>query len=342
MITASARLAHVPLNQQANLPWQQQLRLAVRSVDQLLGELQLSAADFAGTPIIDADFPLLVPRAYLQRMQPGNPSDPLLLQVLPAAAERLERAGYDHDPVGDGAAQLVPGLLQKYAGRALLVTTGACAIHCRYCFRRHYPYADSAAGRADWSAAVAAIAADSTITEVLLSGGDPLSMSTAKLKRLTDQLADVPHVRRLRLHTRWPVVLPARVDDELLDWLASLPWPVTVVIHANHAQELGPRVADACTQLRRAGVSLLNQSVLLAAINDSAEALCALSETLHDCGVLPYYLHILDPVAGAAHFDVPLATAVELIGSMRSRLPGYLVPRLAREIPGEASKQVLA
>lgn len=342
MITASAHRAHVPLNEQAALPWQQQLRLAVRSVDQLLTELGLSAADFADAPVIDPNFPVLVPRAYLERMRPRDPTDPLLLQVLPAAAERLEVSGYNADPVGDDAAQLIPGLLQKYAGRALLITTGACAIHCRYCFRRHFPYSESAAGRADWSAAVAAIAADSSISEVLLSGGDPLSMSTAKLKRLTDQLAAIPHLRRLRIHTRWPLVLPARVNAELCDWLATLPWPVTIVLHANHANEIDARVHQACADLRRTGATLLNQSVLLAGINDCADALSNLSEVLHESGVLPYYLHLLDPVAGAAHFDVEQSVGIELINDLRQRLPGYLVPRLAREIPGELSKRVLA
>jgi EF-P beta-lysylation protein EpmB len=275
-------------------------------------------------------------------MNRGDPRDPLLLQVLPLAEESHAVGGALLDPVGDGASERTPGLLHKYHGRALLLTTAACAIHCRYCFRQNFPYADSNPAQDDWSGVVATLASDASISELILSGGDPLSLGNARLRRLTDQLRAVPGLRRLRLHTRWPVVLPSRVDSGLLSWLSELPWRVTIVIHANHPAEIDAEVDTACAQLRTAGALLLNQSVLLAGINDEAPILQALSERLHDAGVLPYYLHLLDPVIGAQRFAVDETSGRALIATLRARLPGYLVPRLAREIAGEASKRVLA
>jgi EF-P beta-lysylation protein EpmB len=235
-----------------------------------------------------------------------------------------------------------PGLLHKYYGRALLITTGACAIHCRYCFRREFPY-DSAHGHAPrWREALNVIAADGSIEELILSGGDPLSLSTLRLARLTEQLRAIPHIRRLRLHTRTPVVLPERVDDELTAWIADLPWPCVIVLHSNHANEIDATVRSAAARLRAAGATLLNQSVLLAGINDSVAALHGLSQALWSAGVLPYYLHLLDRVRGAAHFEVGEARARALMAALAARLPGYLVPRLAREVPGADAKTVLA
>lgn len=319
--------------------WKLQLREAFRDVDALLAHLGLSRADVGISG--DSSFPLLVPRGFVERMGHGDPTDPLLLQVLPLAAEDQVSAGFVADPVGDLARVRGPGLIHKYAHRVLLITTGSCAVHCRYCFRRHFPYAEELAARDQWREAVAAIAANSSIHEVILSGGDPLSLSTAKLVELTNALTRIPHLRRLRIHTRWPIVLPQRVDAEMLDWLRGLPWPVTVVVHANHAQEIDAQVADAMQRLRGTGATLLNQSVLLRGINDDADALCALSERLGEIGVMPYYLHLLDRVAGAAHFQVDLREARRLLRSMRARLPGFLVPRLAREDAGRASKTVL-
>ena len=342
MITASASVAHrlVPPDQPGS--WQRQLQQAIRRLPQLLEELSLSAADFEQPPLADSHFPLLVPRAYLARMRRADPNDPLLLQVLPAAAELIDQAGFSTDPVADRAAESASGVLRKYSGRALLITTGACAIHCRYCFRRHFPYAEAAAAKNDWADSAAAIAADPSISEVILSGGDPLSLSTEKLRRLSDRLSPIAHLRRLRLHTRWPIVLPDRVDEPLGQWLQSLPWPVTMVVHANHPQEIDHQVASACQRLRDSGVQLLNQAVLLAGINDDADALQELSERLHEAGVIPYYLHLLDRVAGASHFLTSDRQGLVLIEELRRRLPGYLVPRLARETPGHHSKQVLA
>jgi EF-P beta-lysylation protein EpmB len=280
-----------------------------------------------------------VPASFLARIKPGDPDDPLLRQVLPVAAELDEQPGYVADPLEEGAARRAPGLLQKYAGRALLITTQACAIHCRYCFRREFPYAEQVAedgGR--WSGALAEIAGDASIEEVILSGGDPLTLGDARLKQITDALAAMPHVRRIRVHTRQPVVVPARVDAGLCQWLASIRLPVVFVLHVNHANEIDAEVRAACARLRSAGVTLLNQSVLLAGVNDDVGTLERLSVELMDAGVLPYYLHLPDRVRGTAHFDVTELRAKELVAGLASRLSGYLVPRLVREVPGAPSK----
>lgn len=317
--------------------WQQLWREAVTDPAELLDLLGLSALThrLATTGLA---FPLRVPRGYIDRMDRGDPSDPLLRQVLPLDAEDRIVPGFTLDAVGDLAAREAPGVLHKYQGRALLITTGSCAIHCRYCFRRHFPYGEELAARGQWREAVAAIAADPSIHEILLSGGDPWSLATSKLRELTDQLRAIPHVKRLRIHTRLPIVLPERVDPELCDWLRDLPWPVAVVVHANHAREIDARVAQALSALRAAGASLLNQAVLLAGVNDDADAQADLSESLFATGVLPYYLHLLDRVQGTAHFDVDEARARAIVDALRNRLPGYLVPRLVREIPGKPAK----
>jgi EF-P beta-lysylation protein EpmB len=232
-------------------------------------------------------------------------------------------------------------MLQKYQGRALLVTTGACAVHCRYCFRRHFPYADSNPLASQWQQTIEQIQHDQSINEVILSGGDPLSLSDDKLSRLVEDLSAIPHLKRLRIHTRLPVVLPERIDERLLAWLQRCPLKVVMVIHANHANEIDNEAEQALASLQKAGCQLLNQAVLLKGVNDSAAALVALSERLSEVDVMPYYLHLLDKVAGAQHFDVPEQEALELIAAIRTQLPGYLVPRLVREIQGEASKTVI-
>ncbi len=321
--------------------WKHSLREAFRDLDALLAYLGLTRADVQWDAAAQAQFPLLVPRGFAARMRHGDPLDPLLLQVLPQAAEMLSTAGFVADPVGDLGQTRGRGLIQKYAHRVLLITTGSCAIHCRYCFRRHFPYSEELAARDQWREAIEAIAADDSIHEVILSGGDPLSLATHKLRSLTDALARIPHLRRLRVHTRWPLVLPERVDEELLHWLRSLPWPCVFVVHANHANEIDASVELAFARLRAAGISLLNQAVILRGINDSLVSQRALSEALFQAGALPYYLHLLDPVASAAHYFVEETAALKLIDDMRAQLPGYLVPRLAREIPGEANKTIL-
>lgn len=324
--------------------WQTVLRTAVRDPLELCRLLNLDPAlmPVASVPSgVPHPFPMLVPRPYLERIVPGNPRDPLLLQVWPAAAEGKQTPGFHCDPVGDGAARLAPGLLHKYHGRALLIATGACAVHCRYCFRRHYPYTAEPHGLAAWAPALAAIRRDSTIQEVLLSGGDPLTLVDAQLAALVGELAQIEHVRRLRVHTRLPIVIPQRVTDGLLAWLTGTrlrPW---VVVHVNHARELDAATRAALRRLIDAGVPVLNQAVLLSGVNDSVPALEALCLALVDLGVQPYYLHQLDRVAGAAHFEVPLETGRKLVDELRRRLPGYALPRYVQEQAGEPSKTPL-
>lgn len=322
--------------------WQQAWRDAVRDPRELLALLGLQDAALAVSEQAAAQFPLRVPRSFIARMRKCDPHDPLLRQVLPLDAEMRPVAGFALDAVGDGAAKAGPGVIHKYAGRALLVATGSCAVNCRYCFRRHFPYAQETAAAGGWRAAIAAIAADPSIEEVLLSGGDPLSLATPKLAELTDALRHIPHVRRLRIHTRLPIVLPERVDAELCAWLAALPWPVAVVVHANHANEFDADVDAAMAALRQAGAMVLNQAVLLKGVNDDVDTLAALAERGFAAGVLPYYLHQLDRVAGAAHFEVDDATALALHAALVARQSGYLVPRLVREVAGDTSKRALA
>lgn len=325
-------------NQPPRTRWQEVLADAVTDPAELLGILGLDRSDLPQMQMAARDFPLRVPRGFIARMERGNPRDPLLLQVLPAAEELLAALGFVTDPVGDLASRQTPGLLHKYHGRALLIATGACAVHCRYCFRRHFPYADESASPRGWEEAIGHLAADPSITEVILSGGDPLSLSDRRLRQLTGALEAIPHIVRLRIHTRQPVVLPERVDDGLLEWLRGIRLQKVVVLHINHPREIDATVAQACRDLTASGATLLNQSVLLAGINDSSDTLADLSEALFAAGVLPYYLHLLDRVCGASHFEVAESLACGLIAALTSRLPGYLVPRLVREIPGMPSK----
>jgi len=321
--------------------WKRLWREAVRDPRELLGLLGLEALAPRLSDEAAAAFPLRVPRGFVARMRAGDPHDPLLRQVLPLDEEERIVPGFALDAVGDEQARAGAGVLRKYRGRALLVSTGSCAIHCRYCFRRHFPYAEDSAAASGWREAVAVVAADPDAEEVILSGGDPLSLATPKLAELTDALAHVPHVRRLRIHSRLPVVLPERVDAALLAWLRALPWPVAFVVHANHANEFDAGVDAAMGRLRATGAQLLNQAVLLRGVNDSPDALAALSERAYAAGVLPYYLHQLDRVAGTAHFEVPDDEARALHAALAARLPGYLVPRLVREIPGDTGKRPL-
>lgn len=321
--------------------WHRSLAAAVRDPDELVTRLQLGDELRAGAISAAKLFPLLVPESYLARMQPGDRRDPLLLQVLPLDAEHVSAAGYVADAVGDLHARKAPGLLHKYAGRALLVTTGACAVHCRYCFRRSYPYGDEPRRLDDWEPAFAALEADPSIHEVLLSGGDPLMLTDARLRTMIERLVQIPHLRRLRVHTRLPIVLPDRVTPDLLELLRGSRLTCFVVVHANHANELVADCAESLRSIVRAGIPVLNQAVLLAGVNDTTAAQCALCERLVDLGVLPYYLHQLDRVVGTAQFDVPVETGRGILEELRRLLPGYAVPRYVREIAGEAHKTSL-
>ncbi len=321
--------------------WQAQLAGAIRDPAELCRRLGLDPAWRPGAEAGHGLFEVRVPEAFLARMRPGDPTDPLLRQVLPLGEELLPTPGYVADPLEEAAHTPARGLIHKYRGRVLLITSPACAVNCRYCFRRHFPYAENAPSRAQWESSLDHLRRDPTIVEAILSGGDPLAASDRQLAWLVERLAAIPHLRRLRIHTRLPVVIPDRIDAALLDWLGATRLQKVVVLHINHANEIDQAVVDACARLRAAGVTLLNQSVLLRGVNDSVDALAALSERLFEAGVLPYYLHVLDPVAGAAHFDVPDEEARELVAGLREVLPGFLMPRLVREIPGEGSKTPL-
>jgi EF-P beta-lysylation protein EpmB len=320
--------------------WQREISRAITKPEALLAELQLDASLLRGARAGAEAFALRVTPSFLARMRRGDANDPLLRQVLPLDAELEDTADYVPDPLQEREYTLAPNLLKKYTGRALLITTQACAIHCRYCFRREFPYAEQQeeAGAARWSAALSAIAADGSIEEVILSGGDPLSLSDARLRSLTDAIQSIGHVKRLRIHTRQPIVLPSRVDEGLLQWLGSLKLPTVMVVHSNHANEIDADVRAALAQLRGAGLTLLNQSVLLRGVNDDADTLAELSRALFEAGVTPYYLHLADRVRGTAHFDVPEPEAQRIVAALTTRLSGYLVPRLVREVPGTASK----
>jgi EF-P beta-lysylation protein EpmB len=324
------------------LTWQTELADAIKDPVILLEQLGLSGQLTAISPDLIKGFPLRVPQSYVDKMRYGDKNDPLLRQIFPLIDESIEQAGFIHDPVGDHLAISSPGMLQKYNGRALLLITGACAVHCRYCFRRHFPYSDSNPLASQWQTTMESIKADTSINEVIFSGGDPLSLSDDKLAKLVDQLDLIPHLKRLRIHTRLPVVLPKRVDNALLTWINKTRLQVVMVIHANHANEIGDDVADVLSQLTQARCQLLNQAVLLKGVNDTVESLVELSERLSDVNVIPYYLHLLDRVAGASHFDVSDEKGTELIEQVRAILPGYLVPRLVREQQGESSKTVIA
>ncbi|HKI75184.1 MAG TPA: EF-P beta-lysylation protein EpmB [Pseudomonadales bacterium] len=312
--------------------WQWHLGNAITDINELVRILDLPQ------DALTTDFPVLVPLPWLSRIEPGNPQDPLLLQVLPRPAELAPAEGFLDDPLQEAHSAPIPGLLHKYQGRVLVVVSGACGVNCRYCFRRHFPYQDFRPDTARWHEIAAYIRRDPSITEVILSGGDPLVLSDRRLAWIAELIGGIDHVRTLRLHTRMPIAIPQRVCDELLGWMHATHLRIVMVVHTNHAQEIDDAVADAMAQLAGSGALLLNQSVLLREVNDSVKSLTALSRRLFDVGVTPYYLHLLDAVNGAAHFDVPEQEARHLMEGVAASLPGYLVPRLVREIPGEPFK----
>lgn len=341
MITKSTpsvhRRKHIQPEIKVEKNWQSALAQAIRDPVELLRQLELPVS-LAEQVSLPAEFPLRVTHSFLQRMEPGNPNDPLLRQVLPLeTGAESEKWGSD-DPVGDHEAMAGPGLLQKYHGRVLLVSTAACAVHCRYCFRQHFPYQQANPLGTQWPATLNWLKSNPDIREIILSGGDPLSMSDERLGRIIDQLNRLGHLRTLRIHTRLPVVLPQRIDESMLGWLRASRLNVVIVLHINHPNEINHELVEALARIRSSGVTLLNQAVLLRGINDHGEILIELSEKLFEAGVLPYYLHQLDRVRGAACYEVPIETGRRLVASLRERLPGYLVPRYVKEIPGQSSK----
>lgn len=318
--------------------WRRQMREAFRCVDKLCEYLDVDVKD-AFSAEAASSFPLFAPRPYVSRIRRGDSSDPLLQQILPHVNEMVEIDGYGVDPLNEANVSTQPGLLQKYTGRVLLVTTGACAIHCRYCFRRHFPYDVVPHSPDAWEPAIDAIRQDPSIEEVILSGGDPLTLVDKSIEWLVRQIEPIDHVARIRFHTRLPIMIPDRVTNDFVELLASTRLQPLVVLHANHAAEIDGDVVSACQRLRRVGVPLLNQSVLLRGVNDSAELMENLCRRLINIGVIPYYMHQLDQVAGAAHFHVSKQTGLEIIDKLQSRLPGYAVPRYVEEIAGDTSKR---
>lgn len=316
--------------------WQAALSHAITRLEELYAVLNL---DLPHTDVVQHSFVLRVPREFVARMEKGNAQDPLLLQVLPQTSELQKIAGFVVDPVGDLQKNPVPGLLHKYHGRVLLTLTGGCAIHCRYCFRRHFPYNENMPGQENYVRALQYIRDNLSIEEVILSGGDPLILKDNIISELIAQLETIPHIKRLRIHTRLPIVIPQRITPELMNWIRHSRFQMIMVLHCNHPNEIDNTVLCALKKLRETNITLLNQSVLLKNINDHAETLIQLSKKLFEAGVLPYYLHLLDKVDGAAHFDVSEEKAKQLMAEIKKQLPGFLVPKLAREIPGAPHKQ---
>ncbi len=321
--------------------WQTQLANAFTELETLYDYLQLSPKDLNFSTTAAQQFPLRVPLAFASRIEKRNPNDPLLRQILPIDDELKSYSGFNNDPVGDLNAVKQTGLLHKYHGRVLLINTGACAVHCRYCFRRNFPYADLQLNKQQENDVIQAIQNDTSIEEVILSGGDPLILNDARMAKWFEALGEIKTLKRIRIHTRLPIVLPSRVTDELLTILKKSSKKIIVVLHCNHANEIDVDVAQACQRLKSANVTLLNQSVLLQGVNDDAVTLCDLSERLFEVGVLPYYLHFLDKANGTGHFQVSEKDAVALLIEVQNRLPGYLVPKLVIERAGELAKRYL-
>jgi len=327
--------------QHFNKNWQQQLSEAFNSIEDLCHYLHLPIDALPVSNVAATNFPIRVPLSFAACMEKGNPDDPLLKQVLPTQEELIAYPGFNNDPVGDLKATAQTGVIHKYHGRVLLINTGSCAINCRYCFRRNFPYAELQLSKQSELAAINYIRQDRSLSEVILSGGDPLLLNDARLAKLLEQLDDIEHIKRIRIHSRLPIVLPARITDEFIKTLQKSSKQIVIVVHCNHANEINNRVISAFNTLKAHGITLFNQSVLLKGVNDQVDTLCALSEKLFHHGVIPYYLHLLDKAAGTGHFEISETQAVELIKEVQATLPGYLVPKLVKEVAGQNSKQIV-
>ncbi len=319
--------------------WQQELQQAYTEPRLLLQDLALSADDIEAIELADQAFATRVPRSFVSRMQKGDPTDPLLLQVLPQKQENQQTPGYSADPLDEHQA-VQPSLLHKYQSRVLWIVTGGCAVNCRYCFRRSFPYQDNIISTKQWQRNFDYIKARPEINEVILSGGDPLLLPDSLLKQLFAQLAALPQLKRIRIHTRTPVVLPSRITEELLQIFKTCLLDVIVVLHVNHPNELDSQTQAPFLRLAGSVKALLNQSVLLAGVNDDASTLAQLSEKLFAQNVLPYYLHLLDKVEGASHFDIVDDKSSAIYRELQTLLPGFLVPKLVKEIAGEPNKTI--
>lgn len=329
------KTSHIPA-------WQQELQTAFTDVEKLLSFLELDSQNIQLYKQAAKDFPLLVTYSYAKRIQKGNWSDPLLRQVLPHPKELEHHPSYLSDPVGDKQASISPGLIHKYHGRALIIMTSACAIHCRYCFRREFPYSDNTAHRSQLLNIKQYLLKNPEITELILSGGDPLTLSDAKFSAFITALSEQSQIKRIRIHTRLPVVLPSRVTPQLIDTLSAIQQKIIIVIHANHPNEIDDEVSEALSSLKNIGVTLLNQTVLLKGVNDDSSILVELSNRLFEAHTLPYYLHTLDKVSGAMHFDSNISNTLEIYQQIQKKLPGYLVPKLVQEEAGKPYKTILS
>ncbi|MCB5162274.1 EF-P beta-lysylation protein EpmB [Marinomonas algarum] len=327
---------------QSSLSWQQHLAQAITTLPELITHLDLPDSLIPEGHQAHEHFKLLAPRPYLSRIEHGNVNDPLLLQILPQNTEMLPVMGYTKDPLEEADHNPQKAIVHKYKRRLLVITTGTCAINCRYCFRRHFPYGDNQLAQAEWQSVIEYLQAHSDVNEVILSGGDPLMMKDALMIKKVRQLEALPQLKRLRIHSRLPVVIPARITDEMIHWMQASRLDIIMVWHINHANEMDTELKNAARKLTDAGVTLLNQGVILKGVNDTVEAQVALSEAVFSAGILPYYMFTLDPVEGAAHFDLSVEEAQRLMGKVAAELPGYLVPKLAKEIPGQTSKTVFA
>ncbi len=332
----------IPIQNTTEIHWSTELAQAIKSPAELRPLLGLSEQDLPDAQKAMASFKMLVPRPFVSRMQFGNADDPLLKQVLADDIEMLPVEGYSKDPLDEGNHNPQKAIVHKYERRILVITTGTCAVNCRYCFRRHFPYGDNQLAQKEWDSVIDYLKDHPEVNEVILSGGDPLMLKDSQLRQHIARLNDLPQLKRLRIHSRLPIVIPSRINDELLDWMGKTRLDVVLVLHSNHANEIDQSIADKVTLLKQAGVTVLNQGVLLKDINDSVEAQVELSEALFDAGILPYYMFTFDPIEGGAHFDISVEEAQRLMGQVAQKLPGYLMPKLAKEIPGEPAKTVLA
>ena len=321
--------------------WKTELSHCVNSIDELLNQLGLKAEDLNATEQATTEFSIKVPQSFVQLMEYGNPNDPLLKQVLPITSELQVDNNFNTDPVDESSFNPVPGILHKYRNRVLMIISPNCAINCRYCFRRHFPYDENRQSKQQWLKALDYLKTKPEINEVIYSGGDPLAANDHFLGWLTAEIESIQHIKRLRIHSRLPVVVPSRVDDQLLNWLGYTKLKPTLVLHINHANEIDEALREGVDRLKKSGITVLNQSVLLKGINDNSNQLISLSEKLFDAGIMPYYLHMLDPVQGASHFDISKHRAVEIFRQLQAELPGFLVPKLVQERAGETSKSLI-
>ncbi|WP_339890423.1 EF-P beta-lysylation protein EpmB [Neptuniibacter pectenicola] len=337
----TAKINKIPHQSDKNATWQQLLSHTINSPQALIERLELPNSFLQGALDGANEFALKVPEPYLEKIKKGDPADPLLRQILPLDAELDTIPGYVTDPLAEMGANHRDGLIHKYKGRVLLIISAACAINCRYCFRRHFPYQENRLGPDQWQGILDYLTADPSISEVIFSGGDPLATSDERLIRMIKDLEAIPHLKRLRIHTRLPIVIPQRITTALTSILKACRFNTVMVLHANHPNELDAQTGAVVAELKQANVTVLNQAVLLKGVNDSVETLQQLSETLFHYGILPYYLFTLDPVQGAAHFNVSDDTALDLFEQLQNLLPGYLLPKLAREVPAKGSKTLL-